>query len=141
MDIVVTDIDYLLNDPTRLPPIQVDDNKMGVASDHDGVLIDSRNNWSKKVREVEERTVRPLPNSGILRFGGVLVKEDWEFLSKFDNSTESVNVLEEFNSELLDKIFPKKVIKISEKDQPWITPRIEDSQEKNTSYIPKEGKI
>ena len=80
LDIVVTDIDHHLDDPARLPPILVDDNKTGAPSDHDGVLISPRNNWSVKMREGEERIVRPFPNSGILRFGKILVKEDWEYM-------------------------------------------------------------
>ena len=57
LDIVVTDIAHLLNDPEKLPPIKIDDNQSGVPSDHDGVRITPRNNWRERKREHQFKTI------------------------------------------------------------------------------------
>ena len=65
--------------------------------------------------------VRPVPDSLISKFGSILVKEDWSFLSSEMSSTELVAAFENFSSTLIEDTFPEKDITISSWDKPYMT--------------------
>jgi hypothetical protein len=66
LDVVYTDCPNLMQEPTILPPMQVDEGKERKDSDHAGVKVLPRNNLAREGGAVRERVrVRPFPESGI----------------------------------------------------------------------------
>jgi hypothetical protein len=71
LDIILTDCPELLQEPTRLPPLQVDQGKPGKDSDHHGVQVLPRTSLAPQGSSRREKiTVRPFPESGLARHVG-----------------------------------------------------------------------
>ena len=78
LDVIITDCHRLLQEPTRLPPLQVDEGRQGVDSDHKGVEVLPRAVAASQGSAVRRRVeVRPFPESGLAMFGLTLQEEDW----------------------------------------------------------------
>ena len=70
LDVVYTDCPNLFQEPSILPPMQVDEGKQGKDSDHAGVEVLPRNTLARGGGAVREKVkVRPFPETGILNFG------------------------------------------------------------------------
>ena len=48
LDVILTDCHHLMQEPTILPPLQVDDGKVGVDSDYQGVQVLPRTNLASQ---------------------------------------------------------------------------------------------
>ena len=108
--------------PHVTPPVPVDVTGHGVPSDHNGVLaVPLSTACSQRKAESRKVTVRPLPDTLVGKFGSVLVKEDWSFLTPEITSTELVDVFEKHTSNLIEQTFPEKNVTISDWDQPYMT--------------------
>jgi hypothetical protein len=111
LDVVYTDCQDLLQEPSILPPMQVDEGKVGKDSDHCGVELLPRTNLAPAGRTVREKvTVRPYPESKLIDFGFLLVNESWNNLKDNMSSTEMVDSFVSLNNKLVDKGFPTKEI-------------------------------
>ena len=122
LDVILTDCQNLLQEPTILPPLQVDDNKEGKDSDHKGVQCLPRNNLAQEGGFIREKVVvRRFPESKILDAGLDLTQEDWEFLKDNKNVDEMVDAFEGHNRMIVDKYFPEKVILVGPEDRPYFT--------------------
>ena len=122
LTILITDLPGFYHVPQVIPPVPVDVPGHGVPSDHNGVLaVPLSTACSQRNAEVRKVTIRPLPDSLVSKFGSILVKEDWSFLTPKMSSTQLVEVFEKQTSVLIEQTFPEKTIKISEFDQPFIT--------------------
>ena len=122
LTILITDLPGYYQVPQIIPPVPVDVFGHGVPSDHNGVFvlpITSENSQRKSIaRKVQ---VRPLPESLICKFGSVLVKEDWAFLTPLMTSTELVGSFENYTRNIVEKTFPEKTVTISDRDKPYMT--------------------
>ena len=89
MEVILSDLINLYHPPTTKPPLQVDENKKGVDSDHYIVIFAPKSNLVFKVPRVKRQVkTRPLPDSKIPLFGQEIQNQTWE---------------EVFNEEDLDK--------------------------------------
>ena len=122
LTILITDLPGYYQVPQIIPPVPVDVFGHGVPSDHNGVFvlpITSENSQRKSIaRKVQ---VRPLPESLICKFGSVLVKEDWAFLTPLMTSTKLVGSFENYTRNIVEKTFPEKTVTISDRDKPYMT--------------------
>ena len=76
---------------------------------------------SKRNTQVHQRTVRPLPESQIVKFGARLAQEDWDFLSSELSPTELVASFEAYTSNVVEELFPEKTVSITSFDKPYMT--------------------
>ena len=66
LEIILSDLHTVFHPPTTLPPLQVDEGKIGKDSDHNVVVFAPKSNLQYH-RKQEKKTIftRPLPESGI----------------------------------------------------------------------------
>ena len=123
LDVIYTDCPNLFQEPTILPPMQVDEGKVGKDSDHAGVQMLPRNNLAREGGAVRERVrVRPFPESGIINFGFRLLEEDWRGLEVDDmSSSDMVDMFVSLNDNMVDSVFPEKEIQVGPGDLPYFT--------------------
>ena len=70
---------------------------------------------------LKKTLVRPMPESGILKFGDILAKKDWVCFTPEMSPTALVEVFQTYTKSLVNEIFPQKTVSISEKDLPYLT--------------------
>ena len=122
LDVILTDCHSLMQEPTILPPLQVDSGKVGVDSDHKGVQVLPRTNLACQGAPLREKIdVRPFPESQRASFSMELQKEDWSSIHSGMSSTEMVDNLEKISNEMVDTFFPKKTVSIGPDDLPYFT--------------------
>ena len=93
----------------------------GKDSDHEVIVYAplSDNDYLKP-RTKKTITIRPLPQSGIDKFGKEITGHDWREVLEVSEIDLKVN---NFHSTLrgkLNRIFPEKIIKISSLDKKWM---------------------
>ena len=122
LDVILTDCHHLMQEPTILPPLQVDDGKVGVDSDYQGVQVLPRTNLASHGATLREKiTVRPFPESIRARFSLQLQNEDWASVQSDLSPTEMVDKFENTSKDLVDTFFPQKTVSVGPADLPYFT--------------------
>jgi hypothetical protein len=122
LDVLITDMADLLQEPTILPPLKVDEGRQGADSDHCGVECRPRSTLAPRGGQRREKvTVRRFPESGLATFGLVLQGELWPGLSSAASATEMVGRFESRSEELIERYFPTKEISVGAGDLPFFT--------------------
>ena len=69
LEVLLTDLHTLYHPPTTLPPLEVDQDKLGKDGDHNIVVLAPVSNSQYNIRR-KKRIIktRPLPQSNILKF-------------------------------------------------------------------------
>ena len=94
LDVFYTDCGDLMQEPEIIPPMKVDEGKVGKDSDHNGVECLPRSNLTPEGARLRERiTVQPFPESGLLEFGSKLEEEDWRKLEEVKSTTDHIAIL------------------------------------------------
>ena len=75
LDVCITDLWNFYQRPVIVPPIVVDDNKKGEPSNHSGVLMKPKEEKEEEIDTVV-KTVQPMPESLIIKFGEIICKEN-----------------------------------------------------------------
>ena len=120
LDVILSDCHDLLQEPTILPPLQVDDDKEGKDSDHKGVECCPRTNLAPMGGKVRERIeVQRFPESRIADFGFRLLEENWEMLTDILDTTEMVDRFVVHSKGMVDIAFPKKEVMVGSDDKPF----------------------
>ena len=128
MDLIITDIYTLYLPPIALKCLQVDENSVGVDSDHSPVLM-SPHTDAQQPRSTNKNqiTIRPLPDSSIRRFGQFLTSHKWEEVLQKENLDEKVMAFHNTLKNKLDEFFPTKTInQNSNLDKKWMSPELKD---------------
>ena len=108
--------------PVIAPPVPPDDPRNAKPSDHSmAIAIPISENEFCHTREYQIKTVQPLPDLNIDMFGCWIENESWEGISEEMSPTSQVNSLELLFEDKMNKYFPKKQIKFSNSDLPFIT--------------------
>ena len=122
LDVLLMDCQDLYQVPTILPPMTVDEGKVGKDSDHSGVECLPRSNLAPAGSRLrQEVKVRPFPDSGLAVFGCRLQEEDWSKLRDCESSSEVVASFESRSAEMVDCQFPVKTIQVGPHDLPYFT--------------------
>ena len=122
LDVFVMDCQDLYQRPTILPPMTVDEGKVGKDSDYNGVEALPRTNLAPEGNSMrEEVRVQPFPDSGMAEFGCTLLQEDWSMLEGEETSTSMVNIFKNHSEDLVNKQFPFKTVHIGKQDLPYFT--------------------
>ena len=117
----------LYHQPTTLPPLQVDSNKVGKDSDHNIVLFAPKN--IKKFKNNRNKRViktRPLPESKIILFEEKLANQPWEQLFQNKSPDEQADMFHTWLRTNLDCYFPEKSTKFSSLDKKWMSPLLKN---------------
>jgi hypothetical protein len=122
LDVLITDMADLLQEPTILPPLKVDEGRQGTDSDHCGVECRPRTTLAPRGGQQREKvTVRRFPESGLATFGVALLQEQWAGMGALSSVSEMVGSFETRSEELVGIYFPKKVISVGAGDLPYFT--------------------
>ena len=113
--------------PFTRRPLDNDPEKTGEPADHLLVIMPPFNSPSVfPARITKTVTYRPLPRSGIDSFGRWIIQEPWVEVFDAKTPTKKVEVFENLLSTKLNEHFPQKTVKITNQDQPWITPDLKN---------------
>ena len=123
LEIVLTDLHTMYHPATTIPPLQVDQDKLGKDGDHEIVVLAPKNNKQFKI-ERKKRTIstRPLPQSQIENFERTFMNIDWNHIFSGKNINEKVEIFHQVLRLNLDKYFPEKITKMSNLDRNWMSP-------------------
>ena len=120
LDVLLMDCQNLYQEPTILPPMTVDEGKVGKDSDHNGVECLPRSNLVPEGSSLrQEVRVQPFPDSGLALFGCKLSEEDWGKLRDCESSTDVVASFESRSAEMVDSQFPVKTVLVGPHDLPY----------------------
>ena len=122
LDPIISTLGDYYQHPVLLPPLDPDPDSNGKPSDHlIGVMrpIDTVNN--KPGRVIRELRVRPLPASGLDKFGTWIQNQDWHEILNEPSVDLKAELLQNMVIEKLDEFCPTKTRRISNDDQPWFT--------------------
>ena len=113
----------------------------GKKSDHSVLIIYPLNTHSIKESNIYiERTTRPLPDSGIRRFGQMIVQEGWEEVRPDDTSSQQEEALQAVLARIFDSCLPSKTVRLRNTDKPFITNDIKKNDRKRRREYEKRGK-
>jgi hypothetical protein len=98
------------------------------------------NNRIKESTEYKVRTTRPLPESGVRRFGQAMVEEDWEEVKPEDSPTQQDEALQALLARMLEDSLPTKTVRLRHTDKPYITQEIKVIDRRRRREYEKNGK-
>ena len=141
LSIIITDLISFYNVPQIVPPVPVDIPGRGVPSDHNGVLgVPISHETLNRKSQARTVKVRPMPESLIKKFGSILVKEDWSYLTPEMSSTGLVEAFESHTANLVQQTFPEKTCTVSDRDLPYITEELKILRRQRMRIYSKEGR-
>ena len=139
LDPILTTMPSYYQVPECLEPLDADADQGGVQSDHRVVIarpISEFNNISARMtRHVK---VRPFPESGIEKMKEWFVNKSWEEIYTAETAHEKAAKFQNILLEVLDAIFPEKLQKLSNVDQPWINHKLKILDRKRKRIYRKE---
>ena len=141
LDILIMNTSGYYKSPIIAPPIQPDDPLRAQPSDHSvPVCVPHTDRYKPPERSYRIIRYRPLPESGLRRFGEWIVGESWDSVSGDISATEQAQQFENLVLSNLNKFCPEKEIKLGPRDKPFITAELKKlSRQKNREYL-KRGK-
>ena len=125
LEVILTDLYTQYHPPTTLPPLQVDEGRLGKDGDHNIVVFAPCSNQQYKI-ERKKRIVhtRPLPESNMLLFEQSIMNYPWEEQFKSKSINEKVKIFHDCLIENLNHFFPEKKTKMSCLDKDWMSPEL-----------------
>ena len=132
LDVLLKDCHDLYREPSILPPMTVDEGKIGVDSDHQGVEALPRTNVDSKGSKLrEEVKVQTFPEAGLAEFGIKLMTEDWSWLEDCnESSSELVAKFENHAETMVKHQFPIKTVLVGKQDLPYFTEELRNLKRK-----------
>ena len=141
LDPVIMTLSKFYQEAECLEPLDSDQDKDGVRSDHRIVVcrpITVINNNS--VRQTRTVTVRPFPQSGLDKFRDWFIDQTWEDVYNKESAHEKAEIFQKILVNKVDEIFPQKIRKINSDDQPWISFQLKKLDRKRKRIFHKERK-
>ena len=113
----------------------------GKRTDHDVPIIYPLDNFSiTESTSYREKTTRPLPDSGVRRFGLAMMSKGWEEVRLEDSPTQQDNALQALLSDMLEAALPTKTVRLRNTDKPFITHEIKVIDRISRREYEKHGK-
>ena len=119
LDTITSTLAKYYQPPFTLPPLDNDSASSGKPSDHLIVVWKPISANEPIRRTYKNVTFRPLPESGLLLFGGWLKSQDWQIIFQSTTAHEKAEKLQTILLEQLNKFLPLKTEKICSEDAPW----------------------
>jgi len=142
LDVVLTDMHTGYQEPTILPPIQVDAGREGVPSDHMGVEVRPRTNLTTTRARPRRKTfmVQPMPDSLVAEFGRRLLQEDWSCLEDGMSADQLVDTFQAAATRMVDENFPRKKVTVIQGELPFFTEALRKLRKQRDSVYRIQGK-
>ena len=141
LDVIFTDSYDLLQEPSILPPLQVDDDKTAKDSDHNGVQCVPRSNLAPKGGSLRKKiSIRRFPESKIVEFGFTLVEEDWGSLEEDMDVDMMVECFEANSKKMVDRVFPKNEIQVGPEEKPYFTEELRQLKRRRQRAYAQHGR-
>ena len=141
LDILITNIPQFFNSPIIIPPVPCDNPDDGVASDHwVPVCYPHTDRYNAPIRRFKTVMYRPLPDTGVRKFGKWLTEENFSNISNDLSTTIHAEELQNLLLGKLDEFCPVQTMRISHQDKLFINKELKTlSRRKQREYI-KKGK-
>ena len=141
LDVLITNLHEYYSLPIIVPPVPADNPSQGKPSDHSVPLARPHTAaGGNQKNEYRTKISRPMPDSGIRQFGRWIIDEDWSSVVPEGSSSEQARAMQELLEYKMDEIFPTKTVKISTKDQPFITAEIKQLDRQKKRMYRRQGK-
>ena len=122
LDPIISTLGCYYQQPVCLPPLDADPDSNGSPSDHLIVVMRPVNsNESRPGRTYREIKVRPLPRSGLDKFGNWIQEQDWSQVLNAQDVDRKAEMLHELVLSKLDEFCPEKMRRVASDDQPFFT--------------------
>ena len=113
LDILLTNLGPFYAKPEIIPPVECDDPRKGVPSDHLIPIVYPLSNITLGTQaEYIVKTSRPLPASGVREFAQQLIEEDWSAVREQDSTDVQEAIFKEILASSLDMSCPTKSVKL-----------------------------
>ena len=133
-------VPHLYNSPIIIPPVPCDDPTSGQPSDHSVPVCYPHTDRSKPpVRRYKTVSYRPLPDSGIAKFGTWIINEGLD-IDEDNKPNEYAHLLESVLLDKLNEACPIKSMKLGPQDKPFMTPELKKLSRCKMSEYNKNGK-
>ena len=141
LDVLITNLGSYYKSPVIAPPIEPDDTSSGEPSDHAvPVCTPHFVPKTRPARRYKKINFRPLPDSHVRKFGEWIVNESWSSVGNIASPTNQAEELDELLNDKLDLFCPKKTLKLSNKDKPFITTELKTIDRKRRREYARNGK-
>ena len=122
LDPVIMTLSNLYQEPVCLEPLDADVDKIGKKSDHRIVIVRPITTINNRcARQTRTVSVRPFPKSGLFKLKEWLIDMKWEEVYEAKSAHQKAQNFQQILVTKLEEIFPEKIRKISNDDQPWVT--------------------
>ena len=141
LDVLLSNMGSFYASPIIVPPVLPDDPNQGKPSDHRVPVVYPLDSHSiQQKAEFTERTTRPLPDSGVRRFGRSMIEEGWEEVKEEETTTHQDEALQRLLLKMLDDACPTKTVRLSTTDKMFITREIQIIDRQRKREYRKHGK-
>ena len=123
------------------PPLNVDEDKTGVPSDHDLVIWSSLDNFhNQKIREEKKITFRHLTHAGFKMMEAELEAIEWEIIDNEDSADDQASTFHKILFASYDRYFKQKTKIVCNESEPYFTDECSKLQRKKMREYAKHGK-
>ena len=129
------------SNPIVVSSVEPDHPSRGKKSDHSVPIIYPLDIHSiKENNNYTKRTTRPLPDSGIRKFGETIVCEGWDEVRPEETSSQQDEALQAVLGRMLDTCLPTKTVRLRNTDKPFMTNDLKKIDRKRRREYIKHGK-
>ena len=127
--------------PEIVPPVPADNPLQGKPSDHSVPVARPHSSTGvNRANEYKIKISRPMPDSGIRKFGMWIIDEQWDCIVPGSKPADQAVALQQMLEIKMDEIFPTKTVKLSNKDKCWANAEIKLLNRQKQRIYCKEGK-
>ena len=123
---IITDLHTLYQVPQCLPPLQVDQDKVGKDSDHNIVILPPITVTSNRKRTKKAVVTRPLPDTGMQQFAQFICSQSWDEILDEQNIDMKVSKFHNLIRANLDECLPEKTVMVSYLDKIFMNPELKN---------------
>ena len=121
LDVLLTNLHEYYSVPEIVPPVPADNPVQGKPSDHSVPLAKPLNSAGVNMsNQYKTKISRPMPESGVKSFGQWIINENWDCVDPKSNPSIQASELQKLLETKLDKFFPTKSVRLSNKDKKWM---------------------
>ena len=137
LEIIVTDLGHLYQEPVIRPSVEPDDPNNGVPSDHSIALaLPITSSAEPPKRETIFKYIRPFTIEHKSKLADWILHEDWSTLANLKNVSEMVDNFCSLTQSKIEEICPQKRVKITKFDHEITSASIKQlSRQKNREYL------
>ena len=122
LDPIITTMGRWYQTPVCLAPVEADPGTGGKNSDHLIPTMSSVDMVNNRLARTSRRvTVRPLPESGLLKLEQALREQSWQVVLEAETADEKADAFQKVAMEMVNQAVPEKVRRIASDDQDWYT--------------------